>query len=549
MHGGGVFIAVRNDIIAIEETRSDEQNCEIITVSIKFARSKTLLISSFYRPPASDANALDLLDDVQSKIYSYPRSPLVILAGDFNYGGIDWSTRNVTPHGAQTCDQALLDLSEKYGLTQHVTSPTHPASGRTLDLVFSSAPNIIQACHITCGISDHDDALFETDISPSFSPKPRRKIYQFHKGDYSGLKESLSTLTSEYSATCPASNTVDENLSFISTKILESTDKFILHKISKGKRHLPWVSNSVKRLMNKRDRAYKKARRSGKALHLIKYKRPCNTTTKRLRDAHDKYLSEVMSGLTPGAGPENAGSNGAKRAWSYLKLLRTESQGIPALVTNNRVCSSDSAKAEALREQYDSVFTEEDLHTLPSVPPSPYECMSDIKFAAQGVKKQLQNIKINKASGPDLIPARILREASSEVAVFGTLPSAWKLANVCAIFKKGSKADPKNYRPVSLTSLTSKVMEHIVYCHISRHLSANHIISPHQHGFQRGLSCETQLITVIHEWSSVLNTHGQVDVVFLDFAKAFDSVTHYVSYLRLTTTESVTSLTPGSVAF
>ena len=87
MHGGGVFIAVHNDIIAIEEARFDEQNCEIITVSITFARSKTLLISSFYRPPASDANALDLLDDVLSKIKSYPRSPLVILAGDFNCGG------------------------------------------------------------------------------------------------------------------------------------------------------------------------------------------------------------------------------------------------------------------------------------------------------------------------------------------------------------------------------------------------------------------------------------------------------------------------------
>ena len=69
--------------------------------------------------------------------------------------------------------------------------------------------------------------------------------------------------------------------------------------------------------------------------------------------------------------PENAGSNGIKRAWSYLKLLRTESLGIPALVTNNRVCSSDSAKAEALREQYDSVFVEEYLCNLPLMPPSP----------------------------------------------------------------------------------------------------------------------------------------------------------------------------------
>ena len=81
-----------------------------------------------------------------------------------------------------------------------------------------------------------------------------------------------------------------------------------------------------------------------------------------------------MGGLTPESletEPENAGSNGIKRAWSYLKLLRTESLGIPALVTNNRVCCSDSAKAEALREQYDSVFVEEYLCNLPRMPSSP----------------------------------------------------------------------------------------------------------------------------------------------------------------------------------
>ena len=129
-----------------------------------------------------------------------------------------------------------------------------------------------------------------------------------------------------------------ENWSYISQKILEATkkatDNFIPHKMSKGKRHLPWVSTSVKRLMNKRDRAYKKATRSGKAVHLTKYKRLRNITTKRMRVAHDKYLDEVMGGLTPESletGPENAGSNGIKRAWSYLKLLRIESQRNPSL--------------------------------------------------------------------------------------------------------------------------------------------------------------------------------------------------------------------------
>lgn len=77
VHGRGVFIGVHNDIIATEQVCLDVHKCEIITVSIKFAKSKTLLLSSYYHPPASDTNALDLLDDVLSRIYnSNPPPPL-----------------------------------------------------------------------------------------------------------------------------------------------------------------------------------------------------------------------------------------------------------------------------------------------------------------------------------------------------------------------------------------------------------------------------------------------------------------------------------------
>jgi len=186
---------------------------------------------------------LDFFDDVLSRIYnSNPPSPptLVILLVTSTEGGIDWSTRNLTPHIAQACDQALLDLLDKYGLTQHVSSPTRLASGRTLDLVFSSNPGIIQACHVTCGISDHDATIFEIDISQNFKPNPPpRKIYQFHKADFVGLKASLTTLSFDYLSTHPECNTVDDNGCYISQKILEATDNFIPHGMSKGKRHLP----------------------------------------------------------------------------------------------------------------------------------------------------------------------------------------------------------------------------------------------------------------------------------------------------------------------
>ena len=88
------------------------------------------------------------------------------------------------------------------------------------------------------------------------------------------------------------------------------------------------------------------------------------------------------------------------------------------------------------------------------------------------------------------------------------------------------KVAPKNYMPVSLTNLCSKVTEHIICSKISRHLLSNNIVTSHQHGFRRGLSCMTQLVSVVHEWSKVLTIQGQIDIIFLDLAKTFNSVPH-----------------------
>lgn len=92
--------------------------------------------------------------------------------------------------------------------------------------------------------------------------------------------------------------------------------------------------------------------------------------------------------------------------------------------------------------------------------------------------------------------------------------------------KKDSKSNPANYRPVSLTSLCCKVMEHIILSHIAKHLAANNILIDQQHGFRQRFSCETQLITAINDWAKCINSRSQTDVILLDFSKAFDSVPH-----------------------
>ena len=105
------------------------------------------------------------------------------------------------------------------------------------------------------------------------------------------------------------------------------------------------------------------------------------------------------------------------------------------------------------------------------------------------------------------------------------LPSDWKTALVFPIFKKESCKSPANYRPVSLTCIC-KIFEHVIYSSIYKHLEANSILCPPQHGFRKNRSCETQLVTTIHDIATRLNSGNQVDVLFLDFSKAFDKVLH-----------------------
>jgi hypothetical protein len=133
-----------------------------------------------------------------------------------------------------------------------------------------------------------------------------------------------------------------------------------------------------------------------------------------------------------------------------------------------------------------------------------------LQIATQGVANQLTRLNPGKACGPDEIPARILKELGPIIAPWlcfifqrsyneGKLPSDWTQALVSAIHKKDSKSNPANYRPISLTCICSKVMEHIVLSYIAKHLSVNDILINQQHGFQSHFPCEIQLITVIND--------------------------------------------------
>ena len=148
-----------------------------------------------------------------------------------------------------------------------------------------------------------------------------------------------------------------------------------------------------------------------------------------------------------------------------------------------------------------------------------------------------QHAAAKKSSGPDNIPSWILKECADEIApilqiIFTqslnthTLPQDWLTANITPVFKKGDCSKPSNYRPISLTSICCKIMEHIILSFIMNHSSTNNIISSCQHGFRPGHSCITQLLPFIEDILHAMDQHFQVDILLLDFSKAFDTVPH-----------------------
>ena len=153
-------------------------------------------------------------------------------------------------------------------------------------------------------------------------------------------------------------------------------------------------------------------------------------------------------------------------------------------------------------------------------------------------------MKPHKVAGPDNIPTRLLKDYACELApcltlIFqasltqGKIPADWKFGHVAPIFKKGDRHKASNYRPITLTSVTCKLLEHILHSSIISHLETHHILSDAQYGFRKKRSCETQLIRTIHDLATGLNEKQQIDAILLDFSKAFDVVPHKRLLLKL----------------
>ena len=206
---------------------------------------------------------------------------------------------------------------------------------------------------------------------------------------------------------------------------------------------------------------------------------------------------------------------------------------------HGRMTSTNKEKADTLNSFFCSVFTRENYEDIPTLQ-SIYDDtpLDDITLTEEIIKNKLLKLNPNKSPGPDGWHPRVFKEIADALTPpllillrksldEGSLPDDWKKGNITAIYKKGSKANPGNYRPISLTSIICKLLEAIIRDAIVTHMSVNNLFCDQQHGFVPGRSCITQLLTTFEIWTQAVENGNPVDVIYLDFQKAFDSVPHH----------------------
>ena len=307
---------------------------------------------------------------------------------------------------------------------------------------------------------------------------------------------------------------------------------FIPKKKLKGTNPLPWINGSIINLIKKKDSIRKILKQRASSVLREKFRSLRSEIKRRLCECREAFFADMESNL----------KLNLKRFWSILKV-KSKHKNIPETITmatsdNSRVKASTPREvAELFNQYFVLVFASDQGTPAPDREngqlPDSGLFLADVILSVSEVELTLLNLDASKASGPDELPAKILKETAEVIAPsltqlfnkslrLGCLPEDWKLANIVPVFKKDNKEQAENYRPISLLSIVSKVIERCLFNTIRDHVF--NLISACQHGFRAKRSSVTQLVEVLDQIGTKLDRGGQVDIIYLDMSKAFDTV-------------------------
>jgi hypothetical protein len=456
---GGVLLGISTSLISHQldlDTETDFIAAKVLN------GNDSIIVGALYRPTDNNQQYMDSLNQIIEYICHSNPNTAVWIGGDANLPDIDWTTNQVVGHQyRKEISESHLNTLGRLGLEQIVDFPTR--LDNTLDVVITNRPSLVNHCVGMPGLSDHDIVYMDMNVKATRQKPVRHKIFLWKRADFNSIrsvtKEWSNNFISAHTTSTPVEDLADEIQHFLD-KILEEQ---VPSKFATTRFNQPWCNTVTKRICRRKARAYKKARRTKKSCDWSRFNRLKKEAQATCRQRYNQYLSSII----------NSDPGGNKRLGALIKAKRCDQTGVAPLREGNLVHSDPKAKANILNRQFASVFTDDRATQLPDLGHTDHPALPNIKVNCMGVIKLLKNLKPHKATGPDGIPARLLKEIAEEIApaitlLFqasldqGTLPCSWKKALVVPVFKKGKRSAASNYRPISLTAIVCKLCEHIV---------------------------------------------------------------------------------------
>ena len=522
--GGGILLLVKNCYSqwAASHTLATP-NIQATACYVCFDRHPLAILCVYRSPLTTTAEDIELIALLQEFL---SRSQRMLIVGDFNLPEINWMEQ-CAPRG--TPGETLLDWLHTHGLTQHVMQATRFRDQQRpslLDLVITRYSSDVSSIVLEDPIGKSDHAVVRLVLCSKHSRPPDALVRCYAQLDVTALRAAAGQITWTPESLDP---TVEDRWELIKAGLTRLTDEFAPLR-PRRKRHRPaWWKPKIDRALRSRRRCWARYRTDKTHQAWCDYKRMRNRAQSMQRAAKYEYESKLAQDV----------KHNPKRYYAYVQANKNIREGVGTLeMPDEGLALTNQDKANTLLEFFKSVYRPPggeligDHSIVVDMP-----TVVELWVNESEVARELNDLNTRKSAGPDGLHPAIVRPLADALTnpvtqLFaqslrtGELPSDWRTATVVALHKSGSKQRVENYRPVSLTSIFIKCLERIVRRQVCLHLTTHGLISPVQHGFVEKRSCLTNLLAFLDEVTRRLDEGLLVDVCYLDFSKAFDSVNH-----------------------
>ena len=491
-------------------------------VVIETMSSPSIIFCCVYVPPrCSDAYVHNTLQTLECLAQQHQN---LIVVGDLNSPDICWSSL----HGCTPFSVALCDLVFKYNLMQLIDSPTHN-QGNTLDILLTNIEHLIQNVIIKekyshlC--SDHYFVTFHVLVAYTpYHQSKARYILNYNRTDFDGLNEYLFDVDFSNCFTSPNIDIVWQNL-----KCTILTAATLFTPKTKVNTHLPpkWFTPQIRHYLHKIHTLRRKTRSNSSPCLISKLREMEASLSTMMLEAKTQFEKELITDS----------SRHHQKLFRYLRHITKSSQIPEHIYRNDTWADTPIARANLFNKHFHSVYLSREANVFDdfNFSPSYLPQLHHINIEEDEVLDLLSSLDLSKSMGMDSIGPKLLKACSVSLYAHITrlfrrclskasIPNEWKLHRIIPILKKGDKANVANYRPISLLCSISKVLESIVFLHISEHFLPS--LSTYQFGFTQGRSTLQQLLFTLALIYHNSRFHIPTDSIYLDLTKAFDCVPH-----------------------